>query len=296
MLHADQSGPQTERYTKPLLDNGVVTFIISIMSTIVTSWQAEWRLNGQQVAHAMPVLQSVHPGLRTAPAPRLVTIRRLADRCGIRDGAVRTALSRACATGTLAVTDGRYRLGPLSVEEAAAAKAMLSRARGYVLAVVLEGEHSDLPRLRDLFLRHGFRPLQRSVWVSARTDDDRLSVALKDAGLGGSIVVFQADEVDADARERLSRLWDLEERAAALRLFHRQLIGYLTEPNIDPQEAAWRCVEAAPAWYRVAVQDEPPFPLDLCGADYPLDGLNAAWRAYLKSMTRALVALWRAET
>lgn len=243
----------------------------------------------------MPVLQSVHPGLQSAPAPRLATIRHLARRCGIRDGTLRTNLSRACSTGSLEVADGRYRLGPLSLQEAAAAKASLRRTRGYALAVVLEGEHSDLPRLRELFPRFGFRPFQRSLWVGARTVDDRLGAALRLAGLGGSVVVFQAGEVDADARARLSKLWGLAERAAELLGFHRQLIDYLTDRRIGPREAAWRCVEAAPIWYRVAIHDEPPFPLDLCGSDYPLEHLNGAWFTHLKSMTRDLAALWSAE-
>ena len=50
----------------------------------VTEPRSNWRLSAQEVAHAMPVLQWVHPGLRTAPAPRLVTIWHLAQRCGIR--------------------------------------------------------------------------------------------------------------------------------------------------------------------------------------------------------------------
>lgn len=262
---------------------------------VTQSFRQTWALSAQEAAHAMPVLQSVHPGLKAAPAPRLATIRRLAQRSGVRDGALRTALSRACANGSLEVVDGRYRLGPLSIEQAAAARGLLNRVRGYVLGVVLEGAHVDLSGLRELFARLGFRTLQRSVWIGARTADDRLSAALRRAGLEGLVVVFQADEVDAAARARLSKLWDLSERAAALRQFHGQLIDYLTEPGVAGEEAAWRCVEAAPVWYRIALHDEPPFPLDLCGPDYPLEGLNADWRARLASMNHALVELWAGE-
>ena len=243
----------------------------------------------------MPVLQSVHPGLRDEPAPLLSTIRHLAQRWDIRDGTLRTALSRACSTGSLEVAHGRYRLGPVSVEEAEAARALLTRTHGYVLAVVLEGEHSDLRRLRELFARVGFRPLQRSVWVGARTTDDRLATALRRAGLGGAVVAFPCDEVDADARARLSKIWGLDARTTELRRFHRELLGYLTERRISKSEAAWRCVEAAPIWYRVAVHEEPPFPLDLCGPDYPSERLNADWRAHLGAMQSELVALWRSE-
>lgn len=256
---------------------------------------ARWRLTAQEVAHAMPVLQWVHPGLRAVPAPRLSTIRQLAERCGIRDGTLRTALSRGTSLGSLEVEEGRYRLGPLSLEEAAAAKALLTRTRGYVLGIVLEGEPTDLPRLRELFARLGFRSLQRSVWVGARTAEDRLSSALRRAGLGGSVVVFQSDEVDSEARKRLSKLWDLTGRKNELRRFHRQFLDYLTEAGIGESEAAWRCVEVAPLWYRVAVSDEPPFPLDLCGAEYPLAAINADWRAHLGSMRRPLVELFTAE-
>src|SRR5262245_8636475 len=124
--------------------------------SVTESFRANWRLTAQEAAHAMPVLQSVHSGLRGAPAPRSSTIRHLAQRWGIRDGTLRTALSRACSTGMLEVADGRYRLGPVSLEQAAAASALLVRTRGYALGVVLEGERSDLPRLHELFVRLGF--------------------------------------------------------------------------------------------------------------------------------------------
>ncbi len=261
----------------------------------VTAWRRGWRLTAQEVAHAMPVLQWAHPGLRAAPAPRLATIRHLAQRCGLRDGTLRTTLSRGCASGSLAVADGRYRLGPLSLDEAAAARALLTRVPGYRIAVVLEGERVDLPRLRECFLRYGLRPLQRSVWVGARTTEDLMSAALAQTALGRSVVVFQADEVTAAARTRLARLWRLSERAATLRRFHREAFAYLTERGLSAREAAWRCVEVAPVWYRVAVQDEPPFPLDLCGPDYPLQGLTEAWRAHLRSSSRELVSLWKSE-
>ncbi|MDQ0465016.1 DNA-binding transcriptional regulator PaaX [Caulobacter ginsengisoli] len=265
------------------------------MTKDVTSSTPDWRLTAQEAAHAMPVLQSVHPDLSAAPAPRLATIRQFAQRCGVRYGALRTALSRACAAGSLEIADRRYRLGPLSLEEAAAARALRTRTHGYTLCVVLEGEVDDLPRLRELLVRVGFRPFQRSIWVGARTTDDRLGLALQRAGLAGSVVVFHTDEVDAGARDRLSGLWGLPERAAVLRQFHGQLIAYLTEPGIGAEEAAWRCVQAAPVWYRIVVRDEPPFPLDLCGPDYPRDGLNAAWRAHLASMAGPLTALWGLE-
>jgi len=251
-----------------------------------------WPLTAQEAAHAIPVLQSVHPGLRDLPAPRLSMIRHLARRGGIHDGTLRTALSRACSSGSLQLNDGRYRLGPISVEQAAAAKALRVRVPGYTLGVVLEGAHTDLRPLGELFARQGFRPMQRSVWVGARTAEDRLSSALQQAGLGGSVVVFHCDEVDMQARARLATLWNLTEREAELRGFHQQLIEYVAGPNIDRRESAWRCVEAAPVWYRVAVQNEPPFPVDLCGSDYPLERLNAEWREHLESMTHDLIDLW----
>ena len=130
------------------------------------------------------------------------------------------------------------------------------------------------------------------MWVGARTRDDRLAAALQQAGLEGSVVVFQCDEVDAQARARLATLWNLPERKEELRKFHRQLIEYVAGPSIDGRESAWRSVEAAPVWYRVAVQNEPPFPIDLCGSDYPLERLNTEWRGHLESMTAELIDLW----
>jgi DNA-binding transcriptional regulator PaaX len=254
-----------------------------------------WTLTTREVALAMPVVQAVHPGLDAVQAPRLSLIRRLAQRWDIRDGTLRAALSRASSGGWLAATDGRYRLGPASLEEAAAARALRARVPGYTLCMILEGADADLPRLREALDRLGFRSLQRSVWIGARTVEDRLGPALRRGGLEGSVLVFHCDEVEMGAQGRLSGLWGMTERAAELRQFHRRLIDYLTEPPVGTTERAWRCVEAAPVWYRVAIQDEPPFPLDLCRPDYPLDLLNDAWRAHLESTTRALVDLWRTE-
>lgn len=262
---------------------------------VTAAYRAAWPLTAQEVAHAMPVLQSAHTGLHDELAPRLAMIRLLAQRWGIRDGTLRTALSRACTGGALEASEGRYRLGPASLEEAAAARALRARTPGYTLAVVLEGEGADLARLRGLLTHLGLRSLQRSVWVGARTTDERIPAALRRAGMDGSVVVFACDEVDAAARQWLAGLWRLPDRAATLRRFRAQAMAYLREEGIDAREAAWRCVEVAPAWYRVAVRDEPPFPLDLVGADYPLDGLAGDWTAHLEAMTPALVALWRSE-
>lgn len=240
----------------------------------------------------MPVLQSVHPGLRTLVPPGLARVRQLAERCGVRDGALRTALSRACAAGSLACVGGRYVLGPASIEQADAARAMMQRVRGYSVAVVQEGDDLDVRALRDLLGRVGFRPLQRSVWIGARTTDDRLGAALRRARLDRSVLVFHADEVDAGARARLAAAWQLDERRAELTDFHRLLMRFLAPPGLDADEAAWRCIEAAPVWYRVAVLGEPPFPLDLCGADHPLDRLNAEWGARLEATTDGLAHVW----
>jgi DNA-binding transcriptional regulator PaaX len=250
-------------------------------------------MSANEVAHAMPVLQWAHPGLKREPAPNLALMRRLARRCGISDGALRTALSRACAVGALEADEGRYRLGPLAQEEAASARALRRRLPGYVLVVVSEGVGAgQLSQIREVFQRFGFRPLQRSVWIGARTADDRLGPALASAGLGRLVLIFPSDEVDAATRKRLAEAWNLPARAARLGDFHMRLFAYLTEPGLGPREAAWRCVETAPAWYRTVVRDEPPFPLGLCGPDYPLAALNADWSRHLERMSPALADLW----
>ncbi len=259
-------------------------------------YRRNWPLTASEVAHAMPVLQSLHPALRLLPPPRLATIRRLAQRWDVRDGTLRTALSRACSGGSLESVDGRYSLGPLSVEAAQAARSLLSRRRGYVLVLIVEGEAHDLPALRELFARFGLRPFQRSAWVGARTDEDRLGPALERAGLAGSVVVFHCDEVDPFTRDRLTQLWQLEERAEELRAFHRSIFDYVRAAGGDRVETAWRCIEVTPVWYRVAILDEPPFPLDLLDSDYPLEQLRADWRTQLASLTDVLAELWEDET
>lgn len=254
--------------------------------------KAAWRLTAHEVAHALPVLQWLHAGLRSSPPPRLATIRALAERHRIADGTLRTALSRACASGTLTSTDGRYRIGPVSIEQAASARALRTRAPGYTLAVISEGKQRELALLKVELTRLGFRPLQRSIWVGARTREARLRPALNRAHLANAVLIFDTLEVDGASRARLTKLWDLDARARVLRAFHASLMSWVTGLRLGDHEAAWRTVEAAPTWYRVTVGEEPPFPLALCGADYPLGRLNAAWRAHLARMTPALIAMW----
>ena len=258
------------------------------MSTCVTAFRARYGLTAVEVAHAMPVLRHVHPDLQRWPGPDLASIRHLAGRSGVRDGAVRTALSRGCAAGTLELVGSRYRLGPTSIEQAAAARAMLSRTSGYLVVVVSEGEEFDVRAVRDVLTRQGLRPLQRSVWIGARTVDDRLTPALRRCGLLSAVLVFHSDEIDQGAQDRLRQLWGLVERRAALRDFHRCLLSFVTDVRATDDELAWRCIEAAPVWYRIAILDEPPFPLPLIGPDHPLEQLNTDWSAALRRAAPAL--------
>ena len=57
----------------------------------------------------------------------------------------------------------------------------------------------------------------------------------------------------------------------------------------DAAEIAWRCVEASPVWYRIAVLDEPPFPLSLSEADHTLERLNTDWSTAIRDAAPALV-------
>jgi DNA-binding transcriptional regulator PaaX len=259
------------------------------MHDCVTTFRSSHGLSAVEVAHALAVLRHVHPDLQGWVGPDLGLVRRLAERCGVRDGAVRTALSRACSSGTLEVTGGRYRLGPISIEQARAARSLLARVDGYLVVVIHEGEQLDLRAVRDVLTRHGFRAFQRSVWIGARTADDRLAPALQRLGIPASVTVFPCDEIDPGAQVRLGAAWGLEDRRATLRAFHRDLKKFLHDDRADAVEVAWRCVEASPVWYRIAVLDEPPFPLSLCDADHPLEQLNADWSTALRRATPALV-------
>src|SRR3954471_2720272 len=96
-------------------------------NSVTESFTTEWPITAQEAAHALPVLQSMVPELRDLPAPRLGMIRLLAQRRGLQDGALRPALSRACSSGSLRLDEGRYRLGPISLEQASAAKALVAR-------------------------------------------------------------------------------------------------------------------------------------------------------------------------
>ncbi len=265
------------------------------MTSVTRRYRSTWPLNATEVAHAIPVMLAAHPGLRDLPAPRLATIRQLAQRWGVRDGALRTALSRACSSGSLEHAEGRYRLGPLSIEAADAARALLTRRPGYTLVLVGEGERLDMPALRALLTAFGFRNLQRSTWIGARTEEGGLRPALERAGFGDGVMVFQCDEVDPATRERLVQLWAPGDRAAELRAFHRLIGDYVDAAAGDDTEHAWRHVEVTPVWYRIAILEEPPFPLELLGPDYPLEQLRKDWTARLQSVTTALVSLWPPE-
>ena len=56
--------------------------VAAVSDVVARRYRAAWPLNATEVAHAIPVMQASHSGLRDLPPPRLATIRRLAQRWG----------------------------------------------------------------------------------------------------------------------------------------------------------------------------------------------------------------------
>ncbi|HUX38532.1 MAG TPA: hypothetical protein VMV44_11585 [Rectinemataceae bacterium] len=211
------------------------------------------------------------------PWPSLEGIRDFAHFVGIGDGAVRTALSRAKAEGSILVepdTQGRsrYLLSPASFEIGLAQIHSDQRLEGFLIAVFSfkSEENEERTALRGLLKEYGFRKLAQNTYIHGRIETEGLRKTIRELGLEEHLFLFTCPEIeDEDLIKRILALFDVEGRRKELREYLLRLKAFLPE-GLAGDELARRLLYVGPVhWERIEAR-EPPFPAKHLPPDYAL--------------------------
>ena len=234
------------------------------------------------------------------PWPSIEGIRDFARFCGIEDGAVRTALSRARAEGSILVevdtaNRNRYALAPATFEMGTSQIHTKPRPEGFLLAVFSfrAEEQDDRAALRNLLKSYGFRKLAQNTYIQGRIETAGLQAALHALGLEDHFFLFTCPDVDDERLiTRILRLFDFEGRCAELRDYFALLTSFLPE-DLPRNELARRLLYVgAVHWERIEAA-EPPIPAKYLPDEYPYPEIQRFYGRRLEEGRGALKEYYR---
>ncbi len=235
------------------------------------------------------------------PYPSLKGIRDFTAYCGINDGALRTAISRACAEGEIQTFQDtahvtRYRLDESMMNMGKAVSARPNRAEGFILAVFSFKSDQEMERVkvRETLKYYGFRKLAQNTYINGRIETTDLKTAMQTLGLEKNLYLFDCPSVDdTDLIEKILSVFKINERQKLLHEFHIELADFLLETNLDTEEIVHRIYYAGPVHWTICNVDEPPFPQNCLPADYPLRSISQIYNKMLESHKEILVEHYR---
>jgi DNA-binding transcriptional regulator PaaX len=235
------------------------------------------------------------------PYPSLNGIRDFAAYCGIRDGAVRTALSRAHAEGAVRIylDSGkvvRYRLVESRMEMGLTVSGRQNRPEGFIIAVFSFATEEEPARakVRETLKYYGFKKLAQNTYINGRIETAGLKKVMRAFGLEKNLYLFDCPSVDdADLIEKILSVFEIGKRNRFLQKFHRDLADFLEEKNLDAEEIVHRMYYAGPVHWTICRVDEPPFPPKYLPADYPLDSILRLYEGMLRKHGKTLVTHYR---
>jgi len=143
-------------------------------------------LTAKAATHTPLVFRAGLESFEGLPWPSLEGIRDFAHFAGIGDGAVRTALSRAKAEGSILVEPdskglNRYALAPASFEMGLAQIHSDQRLEGFLLAVFSFKSDDNEARsaLRGVLKNYGFKKLAQNTYIHGRIETEGLRRAIR---------------------------------------------------------------------------------------------------------------------
>ena len=257
-------------------------------------------LSAKAAIHTPIVFRAGFFSSNDLPWPSLKGISDFARFCGVEDGAVRTALSRAKAEGSILVEidatgRNRYTLSPSTFARGASQIHAEARPDGFLLAVFSfkTEEQDDRAALRNLLKSYGFRKLAQNTYIQGRIETEGLESAIQELGLEDHFYLFTCPDVE-DKRlvSRILDLFDLEERQKELRDYLALLTSFLPE-GLPGNEMARRLLYVgAVHWERIEA-GEPPIPAKYLPSEYPFSEIQRFYGKRLEEGRDALFQYYR---
>ncbi len=264
------------------------------------NFMSTYPLSTRAAIHTPIVFRTGFLSMVDLPLPSLEGIRDFARFCGIEDGAVRTALSRARAEGSILVEvdeagRNRYSLAPATFEMGTSQIHSAPRPDGFLLAVFSfkAEEQDDRAALRNLLKSYGFRKLAQNTYIQGRIETTGLRTAIRELGLEDHFYLFTCPDVDDEHLiARILHLFDLEARRAELRDYLALLTSFLPD-DLSQNELARRLLYVgAVHWERIEA-GEPPIPAKYLPNDYPYSEIQQFYAQRLSEGRDALIGYFR---
>lgn len=180
---------------------------------------------------------------QSVPFPSLNGIRDLAKFAGISDTAIRTAISRARADGSiLEYKDdrgiSRYTIAPSTYEMGMATIAKEKQPEGFIVAVFsfTKDAVSERSVVRETLKNYGFKRIAQNTYINGRIDTSGLMEAMRRFGIAKNLYLFHCPDIDdQDLLRKIVDLFELEKRKEKLERFYQHMVGFLTEPGLSEE-------------------------------------------------------------
>jgi DNA-binding transcriptional regulator PaaX len=258
-------------------------------------------LSAREAVYTPMILRNDAFNGSSLPFPSLRGIRDFAAYCGISDGAVRTALSRARAEGEIQVFQDasqvtRYCLVESMMNMGRTITDRPNRAEGFILAVFSfkSDQETERGKVRETLKYYGFKKLAQNTYINGRIETSGLKEAMQKFGLKKNLYLFDCPSVDdAELINKILSVFKIGERRKYLLQFHQELADFLLEKNLDPEEIVHRICYAGPVHWTICNIDEPPFPQKYLPDDYPLRSISQLYNEVLESHREIIMKHYR---
>ncbi len=233
----------------------------------------------------------------SVPYPSLNGIRDMAQFAGISDSAIRTALSRAKAEGSIQerkdeLGKSRYHIAASTFEMGLDTLARGQNEEGFTLAVFSFTKDAETERamVRDTLKNCGFKRLAQNTYINGRIDTKNLMSSMKAFGVDKNIYLFQCPELDdPDLIKKILALFDVETRRKALDQFYDHMVGFLGESGLSALELGRRLLYFGAIYWSVCEVGEPPIPLKHLPKDYPMPKIKAYYHDFVEKNKEKLI-------
>jgi DNA-binding transcriptional regulator PaaX len=245
-------------------------------------FKKKYPLSAREAAYTPMILRDSFGTDNPLPYPSLGGIRDFTNYCGIKDGAVRTTLSRARAEGEINVFKDagkvtRYRLAESMMEMGKATINRQDQPEGFIIAVFSFTKHEETERakVRETLKYYGFKKLAQNTYINGRIDTSGLKKAMREYGLEKNLYLFECPHVDdTELIEKILAVFEIEKREKFLREFYNDLASFLAGKNQSTEEVIHRIYYAGPVHWTICNIDEPPFPVKHLPPNYPLEEIK----------------------
>jgi DNA-binding transcriptional regulator PaaX len=235
------------------------------------------------------------------PWPSLEGLRDFAHFAGIENGAIRTALSRAKAEGSIIMeTDvggrSRYAVSPTTFAMGIAQVRADQRPQGFLIAVFSfkAEDHEDRSSLRNLLKSYGFRKLAQNTYLHGRIETTGLRAAIRDLGLDDHFFLFTCPDIeDEHLVSRILYLFDMEGRRKHLHDYLTHIHAFLPV-GLARDELARRLLYVGAVHWELVEASEPPFPAKYLPHDYALAEIQRFYGQRLEEGREALLEYFQA--